>query len=137
MHLAWQEQQAQLGASVPLGGSAHSKPPVRVSPTELHDEEPKATKSASGRRPFGLSGIKRSSIKPRASLPTKLLPSALRGHRNSNSSATESPQNDSTFDVMAKYQNLSNKKNEDAAIGQLISLDSPSSSVIGKNFMQA
>ena len=29
-------------------------------PTELHDEEPKATKSASGRRPFGLSGIKRS-----------------------------------------------------------------------------
>jgi len=138
--LAWQEQQAQLGATVPtptdsspvsMAPPASTKQPVSVSPTELQDEDSKPTKMTS-RRPFGMiKGLRKPSnvMKPRPSLPNKLLPSALR--RNIPTNSENSQLTESAFDVMAKYQTLTTQKKDEIPTGQLLGLDSPSSSVIG------
>ena len=143
-NLAWQEQQAQLqnsGEPAAVGpalsnSASLAKQPVRVSPTELQENDDSKPSKMTSRRPFGMiKGLRKPSnvMKPRASLPTKLLPSALRTHRNTSNPNSDSPLlNESAFDVMAKYQTLTTqKKDEQLTSGQLISLDSPSSSVIG------
>lgn len=119
---AWKAQQQIL--------SQTTDSTSRVSPTD-NNEEQKPTKIG-GRRAFTIKGLRKTSnvMKPKATIPQKLLPSALRKNLPSTpplANTSTPPGNQSgdpsfsAFDVMAKYQQLSKK--EDTPTGSLIDIE--------------
>jgi len=107
----------------------------RISPTENQADESKPAKIGN-RRSFGIKNFRKGNnvMKPKPSIPQKLLPSALRKNSSSapltppalattSTSATPGDGNYSAFDVMAKYQQM-NKKVEPPT-GNLIDIELP------------
>ncbi|CBY31545.1 unnamed protein product [Oikopleura dioica] len=122
---AWRAQQAALSQTTV----------ERISPTENQAEESKPAKIGN-RRSFGIKNFRKGNnvMKPKPSIPQKLLPSALRKNSSSapltppalattSTSATPGDGNYSAFDVMAKYQQM-NKKVEPPT-GNLIDIELP------------